>query len=280
MSSRTVLSEAERAAALSEPPPRVPRTALGWIVGACLVLGLGGLVVDHFFGGAGSSSASSAPPGTNPPALRTFAPAAGAPGGHLGASAAAIMSLQPTAPTEAPRFSLTGIGGRPLTLEGFLGKVVVLTFFDARCDDICPVLEREMIEASAHLAAKGDATRVEFLTINTDPLATSLAATSPATRHMAGMKNWEYLTGTIGRLDPVWKAYGITIDVQPSTAAISHSDLMYFIDASGRLRAQATPFANQVAKGSFVLDRTTTARFGAGIAGEVEKLLTGPAHSS
>jgi cytochrome oxidase Cu insertion factor (SCO1/SenC/PrrC family) len=71
----------------------------------------------------------------------------------------------------------------------------------------------------------------------------------------------------------VWKAYGVRIEVQTSTGIVSHNNVLYFIDAKGRLRLRATPFADENSNGTFSLARGTETRFASGIASSVESLL-------
>ena len=59
----------ERAAKFAENAPPIPRKAVVVAVVAFVVLGLGGVVLDHFFGGPVSTTAVTA--GTDPPGLST-----------------------------------------------------------------------------------------------------------------------------------------------------------------------------------------------------------------
>ncbi|MGO9558219.1 MAG: SCO family protein [Acidimicrobiales bacterium] len=272
MSFPGAMSDAERKAALAEPPPKVPRQAVIWTIVACMALGLGGLVLDHFFGGP-VGKGTPIPTGTDPPTLATSGVPNGTTPPDLQPSIGAMMSLQGAGPGKASAFSLLGPAGEPVSLSAFRGKVVVLAFFDSRCDDVCPILERELSSGMAALDKAGDGNRVEFLTVNTDPLATSVTSSSAATKGMTGREHWQFLTGPLAELNAVWKAYGITVEAQPTTSTVSHTDVLYFIDPDGTLRAQATPFANQVGKGKFTLPSSTIEKFGSGIATEAEYLL-------
>jgi len=260
------LSEAERAAAFAKPPPAVPRTTVFWILVACVALGLGGLVVDHFFGGASKVGLTSLPPSSRPAALpsQTTLPS-------IHSSLSSMMDLQPLS-AAAPPVALATPAGRAVTLAEFRGKVVVLSFFDSRCDDICPVLAAELRRAMSEVASAGKAGKVEVLTVNTDPLATSPADAGPAERAMAGVGRWLFLTGALRRLDAVWSAYGVAVDAQPSTGLVSHSEALYFLGPTGRLAGRATPFADEL-NGSYHLSAPILYRFGTGIATEVLRLL-------
>jgi cytochrome oxidase Cu insertion factor (SCO1/SenC/PrrC family) len=152
--------------------------------------------------------------------------------------------------------------------------VVVLSFFDATCDDICGVLETELSQAYQDLGP--NRSQVALVTVNTDPLALALASSFPAEEGtISSVPGWRFLTGSLAQLGPVWTAYGVSIEVQRRAHAVSHNDLLYFIDPSGRLRLQATPFANESASGSFSLPRATELEWAAGIAAQARSL-TGP----
>ena len=55
---------------------------------------------------------------------------------------------------------------------------MVVTFFNAECDDICPVLSQEITEADKLLGP--GRTDVEFVVVNSDPLETALAPAPPS----------------------------------------------------------------------------------------------------
>lgn len=269
----------DRASKFAQGAPPIPRKAVLIGVVAFAVLGVGGIVFDHFFGGpTGTPTAITA--GTNPPGLPTTVapvqkPPKGAAAGQLPASIPALLGLTRLSPVEAPLFSLDSTNGRAVTLQSLRGRVVVLAFFDSRCDDICPVVATELRLAVADLG--DEASRAVILGINTDPVATSLDSASAA-RSAAGLGalvQWDFLTGTVAQLDPVWKAYGVTIEVQKSTDVVSHNNVLYFIDPKGRQRLRATPFANENNAGMFSLPLNTETRFASGIASSVRSLLAG-----
>jgi cytochrome oxidase Cu insertion factor (SCO1/SenC/PrrC family) len=262
-----VLSREERAAAFAAGAPKIPRRSVIALLSACLVLGFGGIVVDHFFSGPDATNAAKTPHGTDPPPLTTGGGTA-----SIGASGSAMMDLRPEGARIAPDFDLLGMSGRSISLSQFRGSVVVLSFFDAACDDICPVLATELRRAHADLGR--DAARVVLLTVNSDPLATSVSAAAPAEH--AGLPpadRWYFLTGSLHQLDRVWRLYGVTIDVQPAMKRLSHNDVLYFIDPTGHLRARAVPFGDESVTGRFSLSATLEARWGEAIAAEARSLL-------
>lgn len=266
VSGKGVLSEEERAAYFSNPPPKMSNATIGWIVLGCVVLSLAGVIVDHFVSIPG--------PTVNMPSV-----APPTPGGHsyrplrpISSTLSAMMGLERERGVAAPSFTLDSQSGTVVALSSFRHKAVLLTFFDSRCDDICPVLARELRVADGLLRARGLLGRVAVVAINTDPLATRPAAAAAAVRAMRGVHHFMFLTGAVPVLDRVWKAYGMTIEAQPATGTLSHSELIYFLSPSGRIAARATPFANEVGR-HYVLGQSSVRQFGQGIADEVSRLL-------
>ena len=286
---RPVLSEAERAAAFSSgraPIDRaaalragsvpVPRKFVLWAVVGFAVLGLGGVAAEHFIGNAGVSSLISTPPatlaGTAPvppsvPAVPT--------GPAVGAAPRAVIGLRHLGLAPAPALDLTDQHGGPWTLAATRGKVVVVSFLNAECNDLCPVQAQEIAQADGLLGPR--ATSVEFVVVNSDPLETSLVVTPPALTQtgLGGLGNVTFLTGPLPTLGRAWNAYGVTVAVSTTTRLVSHTNVMYFIDPRGRLALSATPFGNEDSFGVYSLDPGTIHTFAEGVAAAVAGLLPG-----
>lgn len=262
----------DRASAFAGGPPPFPRKALLAIVGTIVLAAILVAVVDRI---ASSTSGS----GTQRP-LTTPGTVGGsvAPSGSdaLHAPLSSLLGItRLSGQTPAP-WSLTDAAtGQTVSLRSLRGRVVVLTFADAACNDICPVLGSELAQAETRLGTTG--VPVTFVTINTDPLALGAAKASilhaPAFAHLQA---WRFLTGTVAQLNPVWTDYGISIRVNTSTHRVSHNDLLYFVAPDGKLAWSAIPFADEARDGSFSLSATVTARFARGIATYAAKLADAP----
>jgi len=263
----------DRAAALAEGAPRMPRRYIYLMLGVVVFLGIGGSVLEHDLTSAGLNPTSSrAVPQistSTPPPPTTLAGG----DGSLHASLPAFMGLIRLAPHPAPKFTLTDQHGRTISLASQRGKVVVLTFFGGRCDDICPVLGSEIRRAEAGMGA--GAGRVSFLVVNTDPGVTSVAGLAAALRRtgLGDMPNWHMLTGPLATLNAIWRAYGVSITVTKATGAVVHNNLMYFVDPMGRLRLRATPVVDESRTGMFRLAIAGVDRWAAGIARYASSLL-------
>ena len=262
----------DRAAAFAAAPERIPRKAIIVFIACLAVFGLGGVVLDHLFSGPAATSTTATPGGVYPPPFQTATTGSPAPP-QLPASLPALMALEPMPPRVAPSFSLTDVHGRPVSLASFRGKVAVLSFFDASCDDICPVVATELSQAYIDLGPY--ASRVALLTINTDPLALTPASAAPAeaAANLSSVTDWRFLTGSLAQLDSAWASYGISVQVQRFPRAVSHNDVLYFIDASGRLRFRATPFADESQSGLYGLARASETAWATGIARQAVSLL-------
>jgi cytochrome oxidase Cu insertion factor (SCO1/SenC/PrrC family) len=252
----------DRAAALAAGAPRVPRHVIVYAVIAAAVLALGGSLLERVASGAGLNPAATGTTTTTVPATVT----------ELRASTASLLGITWLRGAPAARIRLTSERGRALDTSSLRGKVVVLTFFNANCTDVCRILAAELRRADADLGARRAG--VAFVTVNTDPLETGvvpapLAVTSTG---LSRLSNWAYLTGTLPRLDPVWRRYGVAIDVYTKTGRVAHNDVMYFIDPRGRLRIRATPVANESTAGAYSLPGVLVARSAAGIASYAERL--------
>jgi len=245
------------------------------VVAVAAVLAVGGVIGERLLSGIGLNPAPSATTTPPPTPSSVVSPPAGAPAAQVTAPLPAFMGITKLAGGPAPPLSLVDQSGHALSLAGVRGDVVVLTFFDAPCQDICPVVSQELVRAAADLGSS--APHVVFLTVDTDPLVLSAApaAAAAASTGLDRVGTWHFLTSTLSTLDSVWQSYGVTINVARTSGLVAHNDVMYFIDPAGRLRYRATPFADESATGVFTLAPAGVARWGQGIATYASRLLGG-----
>lgn len=267
------LSEEERravfAAEIAQPPspsgrnlrPAVPSKVVWYVALAFAVLGLGGVVLDHFFGGPVDTSAP-----TTTVATTTTTIASGRP---LPVTALSYIGLKLIGPSPAPPIALSDTSGRPWRLSHQLGRVVILAFYSVDCSDVCPVLGAELREALALMGPHP----VEVAIVNTDPHnllieARPAALTKPG---LATNPNVAFLTGSLASLNRVWTRFGVSVNVTASGRVV-HNDVLYFIDPRGRLRALAVPFGDESRSGRYRLPAADEARFARGVADEAGSL--------
>ncbi len=265
----------DRAAALRAGAPPVPRRVVVWVLAVIFVFGFGGLVLDRAFtnSGAATSVPTTTLAGTGPPAV-PVAPAAP----PLASSLDAFIGLKRLGTAAAPDGSMALVqpDGSLWSLDRARGKVVVLTFFNQGCNDVCPVLGAELHQFLADLGpAVGS---VQTVVVNTDPNHTAVDAAPAAltATGLAGQPGVLFLSGPIARLNALWADYGVTVTVGQNASQESHNDILYFIDPTGRLRAEAVPFADEAPDGTFSLPAADVQRFARGIAAYATDLLRQP----
>jgi len=265
----------DRAAALAAGTTPVPRKVVVGIIIAFAVIGFGGLALEHYFGNVGVATSVTtttlSTTGAPPPAIPT-PPAVP----QLNAPLDAFIGLKSIGPTAAPDLTLTDRSGARWSLQDQTGKVVVVTFLDTGCNDLCPVLGEELRQASLQLGPA--APHVEFAIVNTDPTRTSVVA-DPQALSITGLDanpSVQFLTGSLRQLDAIWAAYGVEVTVGQSATQVAHNNIIYFVDAQGRLRSEAVPFGNENQRGGYTLPAAEVTRFSEGIAHVAASLTTSP----
>jgi len=143
-------------------------------------------------------------------------------------------TVYPDAPP-APDFTLIDDEGEPNTLSGYHGSPVLLFFGFTRCADVCPRtlarLTRIQEEAAIPLG------RMPVLLITVDPEHDTPDRLRDYTAQFAGRVRG--LTGERQDVEGVFSGYGVFANPSESHAGsptIAHTDLIFGIDAAGRLR--------------------------------------------
>jgi protein SCO1/2 len=181
-------------------------------------------------------------------------------------SISTLMGLSPVPVTVAPDFSLRDQHGKAFSLSAFKGHPVVLEFMDPNCVDICPIVSQEFVDAYRDLGPAGGG--VVFLGVNVNPFHTdvaSMAAYSDA-HGLNKLASWHFLTGPVSALQSVWQHYNIAVSAPSATADVTHTSVVYFIDAAGQARYVAFPMSDHAADGTSYLPAGPTASWGRGIA--------------
>lgn len=259
----------DRHAAFASGVPKMPRRIIYAAIAAVLVLGLGGTLADRFLTtGAATPHKAKGHHATVLPSSQPQAP----PGPSLSAPMNQFLGLTSLKGKAAPAFELVDARTRsPLPLTHLRRHVVVLTFLNAACNDICPVLASELRQAAADLGPTR--TPVTFVTVNSDPLDVKISGATILTQStLAAVPRWRFLTATVRRLTKVWRSYRIGVTADRSTGVASHNELLYFIGPNGKMSWSAMPFANESTTGTYSLPAADIARFAQGIARYAGKL--------
>ncbi len=132
---------------------------------------------------------------------------------------------------QAPSFTLTDQYGRPVSLQSFRGRVVILAFNDSQCTTICPLTTTAMVQAKSFLGPA--AAKVELLGIDANPTATTVKDVRAYSEAHGMMHQWLFATGSKAQLARVWHAYHI--DVAIEQGQIDHTPAVFVIGPDGRL---------------------------------------------
>ena len=142
--------------------------------------------------------------------------------------------LSPAMP--APSLALTGTDGKPLGLERFHGKVVMLAFGFSNCGEVCPITLATLAGARKKLGAAAGDVQVVYVTV--DPERDDAAQM----RKFLGSFDATFVggVGTMAQIEAAEKSYGISVSRKvyaDGSYTIGHSSSIYIIDRAGGLRA-------------------------------------------
>ena len=136
----------------------------------------------------------------------------------------------------APALELAGSDGKPLDLERFRGKVVLLAFGFSNCGEVCPITLATLAGARKKLGA--DAAAVQVIYVTVDPERDDAAQM----RKFLGSFDPTFIGGVGSRaeIDVAQKSFGISSNRKVNadgSYTIGHSSSIYMIDRAGGLRA-------------------------------------------
>ncbi len=132
----------------------------------------------------------------------------------------------------APNVQLVDQRGEPVQLSDFRGRIVVLSFLDPHCEDVCPLTVQHLRRAQQALGKGADG--VVFVAVNANPRATAVRDVAVATRSwgLESMPNWYFLTGEEHELRAVWQAYWVEVSVG-SDGDVTHTPGVFLVDPGG-----------------------------------------------
>jgi|WetSurMetagenome_2_1015567.scaffolds.fasta_scaffold49123_3 protein SCO1 len=136
-------------------------------------------------------------------------------------------------PWTAPEIKLQDQNGKPFSLNGQRGKVVLLYFGYVNCPDECPLTMAHVKLARESLGDR--AQDVQVLMVSTDPARDTPQALKTFMEHFD--PSFLGLTGSVPDLQKTWQDYGVTVEDGGET----HSTFLYVIDPSGNIRETFLP---------------------------------------
>jgi protein SCO1 len=138
---------------------------------------------------------------------------------------------------DIPDFALTNEFGQPVSLRGFDGRAVALTFFFTRCPipEYCPRLTKNFQGAIQKLkAAPNGPTNFHFLSISFDPIDSPVLLRSYGRHYGYDSNHWSFLTGNPEQIRELAAGFGVPIT--PEGASYNHGFRTAIFDTQGRLQ--------------------------------------------
>jgi protein SCO1 len=130
-------------------------------------------------------------------------------------------------------FHLNDAAGKPVSLEDFRGKVVVLFFGYTHCPQVCPTELAELAQMMRKLGKDADRVQVLFITLDPERDTPELLAKYPA----AFYPTFRGLSGDGMATAQAAQAFGVIYQKQPNKNGgydLDHSTGTYFIAPRGR----------------------------------------------
>jgi protein SCO1/2 len=172
-------------------------------------------------GGSGSSATSDSQ-------ASTTANSTGETADYAGATA------NPAEP--APPLKLDDSLGKPVNIDDYRGKAVLVTFIYDHCPDICPTIVSNLRAAQNELGSQ--ANDMQIIAVSVDPKGDTPQTVKKFLADHLMTGRMEYLIGSRPELERVWHQWNITSMNDPSRKdpdAVEHSALIYGISASGEI---------------------------------------------
>lgn len=120
---------------------------------------------------------------------------------------------EPPARFELPRFSLRNHDGRLVDSNDLRGRVVVLTFLDSQCTDVCPILASQ-IGGTIDRLTPAEREEVAAVAISTDPDEDTPASVRAFLTNHHALGRILYLRGTNDEMRPLWRRFQILASLE------------------------------------------------------------------
>jgi cytochrome oxidase Cu insertion factor (SCO1/SenC/PrrC family) len=144
-----------------------------------------------------------------------------------GPPAGPYRGSRPPSGVYAPDFTLRDYRGKVVRMASLRGQIVLTTFVDSACHEACPLI---LSRLSGGLQMLDGRTRpwVVALAITVNPGVDTTAHVRRFLGERGALGQVDYLIGSVRRLRPVWKAYGILPAVDTGDANVHSADVRVF----------------------------------------------------
>jgi len=146
----------------------------------------------------------------------------------------------PAGARPAPDFRLRDQDGAEVSISGFRGRPVIVTFIDPLCRTYCPLEGRRLNGVVRRFPA---ATRPVIVAVSVNVAGNGRANLRTVVRKWGLVPQWRWAVGSEEQLARVWKRYHVGVLVQTKKIAgvtvrdVVHTEAAYVVDANGYERA-------------------------------------------
>jgi protein SCO1 len=141
---------------------------------------------------------------------------------------------------EAPSaLALVDQSGAELSLAAYRGRPVLVTFAFARCETVCPVLVREVLEAQ-RLAPEAGADRPAVVVLTVDPWRDPPSRLAHVANKWSLPRDGHVVSGAVDVVLSELAAWQVSIQRDERTGDVVHPTLVYVLDHAGRIAFVAT----------------------------------------
>jgi protein SCO1/2 len=134
----------------------------------------------------------------------------------------------------APPLALRDYLGRPVNIDSYKGKVLLVTFLYTHCPDVCPLIASNL-RVAQNLMPAAVRSKVQMIAVSVDPKGDTPKAVASFLAHHQMTGRMLYLVGSAKELGPVWQAWGVGSEKDAQKPEfINHSGLIYGITGSGK----------------------------------------------
>jgi protein SCO1/2 len=136
-----------------------------------------------------------------------------------------------------PPLKLHNYNGKPVNIDSYRGKAVLVTFIYDHCPDVCPLIVSNLHAAQNQMSA-AERKQLQIIAVSVDPKGDTPQTVKKflADHQMTG--RMDYLIGSRPQLEQVWHNWNIVSKNDPSRKnpdAVEHSALIYGISAAGEI---------------------------------------------
>ena len=138
----------------------------------------------------------------------------------------------------ATSFTLLDQFGHLATYLGRSQRYTLLAFLDPRCWTDCALLAGQLAHLSHNMSSSQRAhLQIVAVAANRFRYRISDLRHFLVKHDLTQVQNFHFVTGSLSALQKVWENYGIQVLQSPNAAMSVHSDVIYIISPTGRIRA-------------------------------------------